>query len=160
MNQDQEHFLSQLFDQHFIDLYRYLYHRTRDKELAYDLAQEAFAILCSKIDEVYGHDKPTGWLYVTANNLVNNHRKRKDNRTEYLASYLDIPSLPQGSGLWELLPLHLSEEEYQLLVWRFQEDLSYETISSRLNISAAACRNRVYRALNKCRDFLRKDDLF
>lgn len=159
MDKEQEHFLSQLFDQQFIALYKYLYHRTRDSELAYDLAQEAFARLCSKIDDI-GHTNLAGWLYVTANNLVNNHRKRKDNRTEYLASYLDTPSQPQESALWELLPPHLSEEECQLLVWRFQEDLSYETISSRLNISAAACRNRVYRALNKCRGLLKKDDLF
>lgn len=160
MNQEQKHFLSQLFDQQFIALYKYLYRHTRDKELAYDLAQEAFAILCSKIDEVYGHDKPAGWLYVTANNLVKRLKKRKDNQTVCLDDYLDMPLLPQGTELWELLPPHLSEEEFQLLAWRFQEDLSYEIISSRLNISRGACRIRIHRIINKCRDFLKKDDLF
>ncbi len=159
MDKEQEHFLSQLFDQHFFDLYRYLYHRTRDKELAYDLAQEAFARLCSKIDDI-GHTNLAGWLYVTANHLVSNQQKRKDNQIGCLDHYLDMPSLPQGTELWELLPPHLSEEEYQLLAWRFQEDLSYEIISSRLNISRGACRIRIYRIINKCRDFLRKDDLF
>ena len=45
----------------------------------------------------------------------------------------------------------LSREDREILIWRFEEDLSYGELADRLGISETGCRSRVFRAVKRCR---------
>ena len=56
------------------------------------------------------------------------------------------------------MPAQLSEEDKQLLIWRFEKQLSYREISGRLGISEAGCRSRVSRAVARCRKYFEENE--
>ena len=56
----------------------------------------------------------------------------------------------------ESLPDGLSEEEQQLLSWRYELELDHREIARRLGISPVACRARLSRLLKKCRALMER----
>ena len=69
--------------------------------------------------------------------------------------------MEQGSGeperpLLELLPAQLSENEKNILIWRFEQRMDYRDIGQRLGISETGSRSRVFRILAKCKKYLKK----
>ena len=65
---------------------------------------------------------------------------------EYINDH-PAPELPVS--LDEILPLHIPAEDRQVLIWRYEQQLSYRDIAMRLGISESASRMRVHRILKK-----------
>lgn len=69
--------------------------------------------------------------------------------------------VPAGDGrenFEDLLPSRLPPEDRQVLIWRFDQQLSYREISLRLGISEPGCRSRVSRALERCRRLMKEEE--
>jgi len=66
--------------------------------------------------------------------------------------YAEFPE--SGNNIQEILPTSLSDDERQLLTWYFEQDLSFEEIADQLGITYSACKKRVSRAVQHCRDIL------
>ncbi len=116
-------------------------------EVAQDLVQEAFLRLHARFGEV---KRPRPWLYRTVHNLAMNHHRRlarerpaEDDREgekdDNLASTELMPDERlerlEAIGLAWLQIEQLENREREVLLLRFEEELSYRQISERTGLT-------------------------
>lgn len=144
----------QLIDAHQDRLFRIAYRGVGDWHLAEDLVQDTIMTALLKKEEFTRHPNPGAFLTQTLNYKINNElRRHYHTETPYddsLAPHADGFDV----GLLEVLPEKLAEGEKQILIWRYQYDMSYREIANRLGISEDGSRSRVCRIRDKCRQLL------
>ena len=59
---------------------------------------------------------------------------------------------------FQLLPCGLTDSEQELLVLRIEKKWDYETIAEYKGLTIDACRQRMSRAIRKCRKLLQQED--
>ena len=154
---DDHSYFSELFLREYTDLIRLAYRLTGSREQAEDLVQSAFLLALARQSELLTHPSPGGWLAVTVRNLVQNERKRVKKEQDWIFQG-EAPSYLGGKEdpvrLEEILPVQLSKEERQILIWRYEMQMDYRSIAKRLGISLAAAKMRMKRALARCRELL------
>lgn len=124
---------------------------------AEEIVHDVFLICICKINDVMAHENPDGWLTRTMKNQLGNElRKAYRARETSIEEYPDLGGPSMEEPFDELLPHGLTSSERQLLIWYFQDRLSYEEISDRLHISINACRTRLFRAKAHCKELLEK----
>lgn len=156
---DKNQFIKALFELEYPALIRKAYALTTDKELAQDLVQDTFVLAFSHWETLAHHPSPGGWLTLTLFNLVRNEqRKLCRHNTVSLDEIKDFLASPPTASSQEILPKQLSDDDKQILIWRYELQLSYTEIARRLGTSENACRMRISRALKKCKYYLSKDD--
>ena len=147
-----DHFLADLYRQEYPTMFRLAYRLTGCPEDAQDMIQKTFLLAISQQDELCRHPNPGGWLVVTLNNLVKNERRRMANRVEVsLEDMAQLPAQPPELSFAEGLPPDLTQEDQQLLRWKYELELDHREMARRLGISPEACRARLSRLLKKCR---------
>lgn len=154
---DRQSFIENCFETFYPILIQRAYRWTADRELSQDLVQDTFVLAFAHWKELAQHPAPEGWLTLTLFNLVRNER-RKLARHQCLCLDDVQYCLPadERASLEEILPSRLSNEDKRILLWYYEQQLSYTEIALRLGVSENACRMRVSRALKKCRKFLEK----
>ena len=147
---DRDSLISQLFEQQYKRLTRTAYRLTGSMELAEDLVQDTFLLAFVRYKDLADHPCISGWLSKTLNNLIRNENRRLENHPEIPLEYInDYPAPELPVSLDEIIPLRLPTEDRQILVWRYEQQLSYRDIAMRLGISENTCRMRVHRILKK-----------
>lgn len=157
--------LKEQYDQ----LYRYCYFKLHNREAAEDITQEAFLRLWEK-----GYYRDTGktmqYLYVIARNLcVDAYRRR---RFEVPCAPSDLPGMEDSSGgewsadsffpdrLATALTLRealnsLDEEDRELMLLRFVNEVPIRTISEIMGLSRFAIYRRTQKALKQLEALLK-----
>lgn len=158
MAQEGNGWIEALYKEEFERLYRVAYRMTGSDESAEELVQETFTLALFHDKELREHPKPGGWLTNTLVHLIKNQRRRQAAQEISLETLFHVPS-PEETTIEELLPGKLSEDDRQILIWRFEQKLDYKAISDRLEISEDGCRSRVARAVARCKKLLSADDL-
>ena len=154
-----------LFERHYPGLVWYLQGKLGDRDLAEDLAQEAFVRLIE-----HAPRSPEAWLYVVAGNLARDAQRGELRRGRHLA-------LNEGEGAADPAPspdatmchaeqaalvqktlFELSDRDAALLVMR-AEDVSYREIAVAIGVSPTSvgpllsrAQQRFIRALGKSSD--------
>lgn len=124
--------------------------RIGDWHLAEDLVQETFLTACWKANQICSHTNPTAWLYKTLNNLIMRELHRSYHKEVALDEWnearesMDIP-------MHLYLPTGLSEQDKELILLRIDKKLSFDEIAEYYGITNDACRQRLSRAIRKCR---------
>lgn len=137
--------IRRLFERHYPSLVWYLHGRLGDRDLAEDLAQEAFVRLLDKPPR-----EPDAWLYVVAGNLARDAQRSAGRR----ARHLSIMSAPERlvdaadpapgadaamctaeeSALVRDTLAMLPERDAALLVMR-ADDVSYREIAAAIGVA-------------------------
>jgi RNA polymerase sigma-70 factor (ECF subfamily) len=135
-----------LFERHYPSLVWFLHGRLGDRDLAEDLAQEAFVRLIDKPPR-----EPDAWLYVVAGNLARDAQRGELRRSRHLAivdeavdgsgeaadpspgADVSMCSAEESALVHETLAL-LSERDAALLVMR-ADDVSYREIAAAVGVS-------------------------
>lgn len=154
MNPEDKEWVHKLYEENASTMYRVAVRRLGDPESAHDAVQEAFLALINKADIVRAHPNPAGWLMKALRYLVLQQMEAEQKKLEHerpleriiATSAAGMPPLP----LRDLLPKGLSPQEQELLVWHYEEQLSYEEIAARLKIPVFTCRTRMCRARKHC----------
>lgn len=138
--------IRQLFERHYPSLVWYLHGRLGDRDLAEDLAQEAFVRLIDKPPRT-----PDSWLYVVAGNLARDAQRGELRRARHLAlveagedgvaeaadpapgADTTLCAAEESTLVRETLAL-LPERDAALLVMR-ADDVSYKEIASAIGVS-------------------------
>jgi RNA polymerase sigma-70 factor (ECF subfamily) len=137
--------IRQLFERHYPSLVWYLHGRLGDRDLAEDLAQEAFVRLIDKPPR-----EPDAWLYVVAGNLARDAQRGELRRSRHLAvvrtaddgreaadpapdADASMCSAEESALVHETLAL-LPERDAALLVMR-ADDVSYREIAAAIGVS-------------------------
>lgn len=115
--------------------------------------QETFLTACCKSERVCGHKKPVAWLFETLNNLTLRESRRfyhTEVSIEDIAESYELTELPMTCHI----PMGLSALEQEIILLRIDKGLSFLELAEHFGISEMACRQRLSRALRKCRTLL------
>lgn len=152
---------AQVFDRHFLTLYRFLARRVGPTD-AEDIAVEVFTIAFrQRGDYVALGTSALPWLYGIANNLVSRHRRSEQ---RYLNALRRVPEAPSpateeeivartdADRLWPVVAAalaRLSDDERDALLLFVWADLRYADIAQLVGVPVGTVRSRINRARHR-----------
>lgn len=150
----------QLYQHYGQRVLRFLISRTRSVEVAEDLTQETFITVLSKLNTYSDTGaKFSSWLLQVAMNHARMHFRQQGNKEpENLDSMLDL--IPEGKNYqteWMDFFLgldKLSDEEQNILLMKYVEDMSNQEIAETMQISPNTCGVQLHRALKQLQQYL------
>jgi RNA polymerase sigma-70 factor (ECF subfamily) len=148
-----------LYALHRRDVYRYLLGLTRSHDEAEDICEEAFVrAYRTMLAGRWPGDAPLPWLLLTARRIATDRWRR----LRRLASMRPGPRAAEATDggrertefwLWfEALAGALSERQREVLLLRYQRDLTDEQIGCVMGLTASGVRSLVARALGVIRE--------
>ncbi len=160
IEKDQEAF-GELYDRHVVRVYRHLYYMVGNATEAEDLTAMTFMRAWQAIPRYQVRGAPfVSWLLRIAHNLGVSHlRSRKESSQLHDGIVdgkmrIDPESSYMQSADEELVReaiMYLREEQRQVIILRFIEDLDYKEVAEIIGKSVAAIRVIQHRALNSLR---------
>lgn len=151
MNAEQRGFINELYHTLYKFLVIYANSSLNNKALAEEAVQEAFAIACSKLDQVCRSPNPKGWMVNTTAFVVKNIEKRQRRARRIIADIADyrpeLVAAPEQPLDLRLQYGDLAEtKEFKLIYAMAVEGKSLLTLADELGISVDACKKRAERA--------------
>jgi RNA polymerase sigma-70 factor (ECF subfamily) len=160
-----------LYDRHYDAVYRYCFYRVADAEVAQDLTAEVFVRMVEKLETFQVRGRPLlAWLYTIARNLIYDlHRengKRQqvplDEEAQRLPDAdIDLARHVDGRIAAERLAAameHLTEEQRQVIMLKFMEDLDNARVARLLGKTEGAVKSLQHRALGALRRVLQREN--
>lgn len=159
--------LGQIYDTYYGRIYGYIYRRTGDARVAEDLAADVFVRMLESVKAEKGWQKSlTGWLYRIAHNLVIDHYRRQSKREgppldERVVGAVDDKKLSLEALLTQqrlrMAIQQLTEDQQQVIVLRFVEDLTNAEVAEILGKTEGAIKALQHRALITLRRVMREE---
>ncbi len=157
-----------LYDTYFVPIFRYIYARTKRKEDTEDLAQQVFLKIYKSLPTFSQQgDSPLTYFFTVARNTVVDYWRKKKNVVSspdqaFLHNIQDSRKNPdqlaQDRDLQELLSgaiRTLTQDQQEVVILRFVNELSNKEISEVLQKSEEAVRQLQWRALQVLRKRLK-----
>ena len=164
----------EIYLSHYKRIYNYIYSCIQHREISEDLTADVFAAVHENLERLDpGRGSISAWVYTVARNTVLDFRKRAAFHREVLG---DVPEtaasdqpFPESGGkddtlrnpdnIWLARILcRLTEEEANLLMFRYQLQLSNAEVGNILDISTDAVSKRYQRLLQKCRQMAAEEE--
>lgn len=166
----QQQRLVQLFRELESPLLGFAHQMVKDDQHAQDVVQEAFLRLQTRLDEV---QQPKAWLYTIVRRLAIDHIRRARKvvpftRTEDETEVEPVDPEPtpdalteaeERSGLMRVCIERLNPREQTLVRLKFIENLSYQQISERMNLTVSNVGYSLHHALKSLELELNKEGL-
>lgn len=161
MNKDDLNLYDELYKANWSTLFGMARNILHSIPLAEELTQKAFMVCFCKFERVKTHPHPDRWLKKVMRNLIGNELKKIQIQKEHSSNLIvdQFATTEQTEKLDDVLPLELSKEDRQLLIWAYEDCLSHSEIAEKLGISENACRTRLFRARERYREIIRKNIL-
>jgi RNA polymerase sigma factor (sigma-70 family) len=155
-----------LFEKHFDKVRNYLYYRTGNQELATDIAQEAFMLVWEK--QLIKHEKESvNLIYKIAGNILVSKYRRQQVEMKFQSTLNKNPQDISPEDEIQYLELcakyekalsELDEKQRVVFLMSRNDNLKYNEIAERLNISDKAVEKRMSKAIaflkQEMKDFL------
>lgn len=150
--------LAELYLAHAAGAARLAYLMTGDRDLADDIAQEAFIKLAGRFRDLRNPDAFGAYLRTTVINLTRGHFRRKRVERAYLDKQRgrserteSIPDVEGRDEMWSALQ-QLSHRQRAVIVLRYYEDLSERQAADVLGCSVGAVKSLTNRAVESLRE--------
>jgi RNA polymerase sigma-70 factor (ECF subfamily) len=157
----------QLFDKHYPEIFRYIYHSTHDRTVTEDLTSNVFFSAFRRLGLFRWRRVPfRAWLYRIATNELRMHYRRQKRRHTAHAGQVDAdyPSAAPDAGVelaalddWRRLHgalLDLGEKYRTVIVLRYFEDKSLSEISEITNKREGTIKSLLHRGILQLRESL------
>jgi RNA polymerase sigma factor (sigma-70 family) len=136
--------LEALYREHWLPLFRLALLLTGSREVAEDVASEAFVRLSETLSVV---ERPEAYLRATIVNLVREGHRRRTVRDRFAHLYVELDAAPpEIDETWCALQ-RLGDRHRSALVLRFYLDLSMDEIARAMSCRPATARSLVHRGL-------------
>lgn len=164
--------LDRLIEQYHYRLFRYLLYLTGSREAAEDLFQETWVRVIDRGHQYNGKFKFETWLFTIARNLVVDFQRRKKSLNALFdpdkgeqMQELEAADSPSPA---DLAAAHEQSERVagalsrlpgayrEVLLLRFQEELSLEEIAAVVAAPLSTVKSRLYRGLSELREMLER----
>jgi RNA polymerase sigma-70 factor (family 1) len=144
------------FDAHYTSIRNFLYFKTGDIDLADDMVQEVFLRLWEQRDTIR-QVTVKSLLYSIATNILRNHYKHQKvvynfvaknppSDTENEIADFEVQQKEFNETLTRVIA-EIPENSRMIFLMNRIEDLTYEEIAERLNLSVKAIEKRMHKAL-------------
>jgi RNA polymerase sigma-70 factor (ECF subfamily) len=167
VRRDSEAF-GELYDRHVVRVYRHIYYLVGSHAEAEDLTAQTFLQAWEAIDRYQFRGAPfVSWLLRIAHNLAVSYLRSKRERAQLHDGIVDEGSRRDPEAVAERKAeedlvrraiLELRDEQRQVIILRFIEELEYREVAEIIGKSVAAIRVIQHRALNALRRRLRLDE--
>ncbi|MBF6599667.1 MAG: sigma-70 family RNA polymerase sigma factor [Dehalococcoidia bacterium] len=152
---------AELYERHVVRVYRHIYYMLGNAAEAEDLTSQTFLRAWEAIERYQVRGAPfVSWLLRIAHNLGVSHLRAKRESSQLHDGIMDdkMRRDPEASyqqtaeeELVREAILHLRDEQRQVIILRFIEDLDYREVAEIIGKSVAAIRVIQHRALNALR---------
>jgi len=157
---------AELYDRHVVRVYRHIYYLVNDAREAEDLTAQTFLKAWEAIDRYKERGAPfVAWLLRIAHNLTISHLRSKRDHSELDEGFVDTKrhgnpeeSLEQASDERSVRDavLRLRDEQRQVIMLRFVEELDYTEVAAMIGKSVPAVRVIQHRALGNLRKLMQQ----
>jgi len=149
-----------LYKEFFTPVFRYIFFRTKDYDIANDLTQTSFLKFLNHQDQKIKKDYAVRLLFVIARNTLIDYWRTENKRNhENIEEVEDIPSSDptpeeiaitrQDKEFVSKILKGLSDVEEEIVSMRLSGDIEYEIIATTLGISVVNARKIYSRAIKK-----------
>jgi RNA polymerase sigma-70 factor, ECF subfamily len=157
--------IGELYERYRLGVYRYLYYRAGDTQIADDLTSEVFIRMIRALSGYQVQNSSfQAWLYQIAHNLLNDHYRKASNRNQVeLEDNMSNDPLYRRSrpvehtlnsvALKQALEV-LSDEQRDVIVMRFISGMSIAEVAQSIHKSEDAVKGLQRRALSSLRAVL------
>tara|TARA_B110000285_G_scaffold54532_1_gene62102 strand:+ start:187 stop:696 length:510 start_codon:yes stop_codon:yes gene_type:complete len=161
-----ERSLNDLFQNHWTEVYSFAKSKTRNHHQAEDLTCETFIKAFLKFETYDPSQKFKNWIFTICKNTFLDTLRKQGNAVTYLEDQLYFEVNDTKPSPVDLLILkenylnllnkigQLNNSDQDIINLFYLEDLSYEQITERLDISYANARTKLNRAKHKLREHL------
>jgi RNA polymerase sigma-70 factor (ECF subfamily) len=160
--------ISELYKRHVQSIYRYIYYRVGDVNVAEDLTADVFLRALEGLAGFTYRGIPfSAWLYRIAHARVMDHFRRQTRREhlpldERLVGVTEGPQIALETKLdYEELQsalVQLTTDQQQVIILKFVEGLSNAEVARILGKSEGAVKSLQHRALNSLQRIMRKEE--
>jgi len=159
-----EQFFSQIYDEHVDKIYRFVFFKVSNEQIAQDISSETFTRLWKEISQDKEIRNPSGFLFRVAKNMITDHYRAKDqnpvildNLDAVLDRSQDIAQMAVQKDDMRAVTVALEQlsEDHRLAVSMYyieQEPIS--EVAKALNRSQGATRVLIHRGMKQLRQIL------
>lgn len=155
-----------LYDRYYEPIFRFVWKRTADEELAGDLTAHIFLKALQKLSSYSFRGLPfSSWLYRIAANEVTQHYRTATRNRVVAIDDSGIQAMAEEGEDWEGLEKNLAalkeamqrlnEEEILMVEMRFFEQRPFAEIAEILSITENNAKVRMYRLLGKMKKWIK-----
>lgn len=155
-----------LYDKYHEQIFRYIYQRMDDKELAFDVCSQVFLKALNNIERYEYRGVPfSSWLYrIAKSEVYQSFREKKAKRTvnvetvqlEGFIEDWEEDTTEENRAILLNIIGKLKEEEVQLIEMRYFEKRSYREIGEILDLTENNAKVKTHRVLNKMKKTYKK----
>lgn len=148
-----------LYDRYYERIFRYIYQRLDDKDLAFDAVSQVFLKALNNIGKYEHRGLPfASWLYRIAKSELNNaYKEQKTQRTvnietlkvQSMIDDLDEESNDEAVAVMIEQLKELPDSDIQMIEMRFFEGRPFKEIAEILNITENNAKVKTYRILDR-----------
>jgi RNA polymerase sigma-70 factor (ECF subfamily) len=155
-----------LYQRYYEPIFRFLFRRTAEEDLAADLCSQVFLKALQRIDRYQFKGVPfSAWLFrIASNELAQHYRTVKAKRTvsvteDSLGNIAD--EMEVEDSLWQIPDMvaaldQLRVDDVTLIELRFFEQRPFKEIADILNITESNAKVRTYRVLERMKKIILK----
>ncbi|TCP58268.1 RNA polymerase sigma-70 factor (ECF subfamily) [Tumebacillus sp. BK434] len=147
--------MSDLLDELEPFVFKVSFSLTRHQQDAEDLAQDVLYKICTKLSKFRGDSSLQTWVYSLIMNAYRDAlRKKKIRQTEPLPDQTPVSSFEKAADARLMLEAALKglpETDRNILILRFQNDLSVREVAEIMNLSESNVKTRVFRIKDRLR---------
>jgi len=155
-----------LYDRHVVRIYRHIYYLVSDPSVTEDLTAQTFLKAWEAIDRYKERGAPfVAWLLRIAHNLTMSFLRSKRDHSELQEEFVDqkqnrnpeeaLERSTEEKSVREAV-LHLRDEQRQVIMLRFVEELDYREVAAVIGKSVPAVRVIQHRALGNLRKLMQQ----
>jgi len=158
-------YFEELYSQYVKDIYRFVFYRVRNKELAEDITSDVFFKALKAIGSFSEGQSFRAWIYTIARNtLIDQYRKHKDitsldneDTPDVRDESQDVEKQAHHTLLLEQVQdalKHLSESQRDVVIMRVWDELSYKEIAEITGKTEGNCKMIFSRAVVQMRELV------
>lgn len=167
LSEDSQFAFQVLFDRYKDHIYKVASLYVKSPAMAEEIVQDVFMKVWLNRKSLTGVESFEAWLFVVSKNLIFNYNKRLALEWKACRKYQEQAPAPDNSAdrkvssaqyaaLLQKAISELSGQQKTVYLLAREENLSYQEIGERLNISALTVKTHMARALNAIRSYLKQ----